>query len=67
MILQGEHKASIKLLLELLHAEIPLNPINLYIVLCELENCYREIEDFKEAYRYANEKIALLEQLLKEI
>ena len=67
MILQGEYKASIKLLLELLHAEIPLTPINLYIVLCELENCYREIEDFKEAYRYANEKIALLEQLLKEI
>lgn len=66
MILQGEYKASIKLLLDLLHAEIPLNPINLHIVLCELENCYREIEDFKEAYRYANEKIALLEQLLKE-
>ncbi len=67
MILQGEHKASIKLLLELLHDSVSLNPINLYIVLCELENCYREIEDFKEAYRYANEKIALLEQLLKEI
>ena len=33
----------------------------------ELEVCCREIEDFKGAYEYANEKLELLEQLLKEI
>jgi len=55
-----------KLLLRLLNAETPLNEIYLYTVLCELEICCRETEDFKGAYRYANEKVQLLEQMLTE-
>jgi len=54
-------------LLELLEAEEPLNEISLYTVLCELEVCCRETDDYKGAYNYSAEKLQLLEQLLKEI
>ena len=53
-------------LLSLLQSDTPLNEISLYAVLCDLEICCREIEDFKGAYRYTNEKVQLLEQLLKD-
>jgi len=54
-------------LLQLLNAEEPLNEISLYTVLCELEICCRETEDFKGAYNHASDKLLLLEQLLKEV
>ena len=54
-------------LLQMLAAETPLNEIELYTVLSELEICCRETEDYKNAYNYASEKVQLLEQLLKEI
>jgi len=62
----GDYKTSGASLLQLLHGDTPLNRIELYTVLCELEICCRETEDFKGAYNYANEKIQLLEDLLKE-
>lgn len=54
-------------LLGLLNADEPLNEVSLYAVLCELEVCCRETDDYKGAYNYSAEKIQLLEQLLKEI
>lgn len=54
-------------LLAMLKSEEPLNEIILYNVLCELEICCRETEDFKGAYTYAKEKVMLLEKLLKEV
>ncbi len=53
-------------LLKLLNAETPLNEISLYAVLCELEICCRETDDYKGAYTYASDKVQLLEHLLKE-
>ncbi len=67
LITEGDYRGAEKLLLQLLKAETPLMPVSLYTVLCELETCCRENEDFKGAYNYANEKVALLEQLLKEV
>ena len=66
MMRAGDYKASLSSLLQLLNGDTPLNRIELYTVLCELEICCRETEDFKGAYNYANEKIGLLEDLLKE-
>ncbi|MBE6552793.1 MAG: helix-turn-helix transcriptional regulator [Ruminococcaceae bacterium] len=51
----------------LLDSENPLNKVDLYTVLCELEVCCRETDDYRSAYNYATEKMQLLEQLLKEI
>ncbi len=53
-------------LLSLLEAEILLNEISLLAILSDLEICCREIEDFKGAYRYSNERVQLLEKLLRE-
>lgn len=66
LMLNGEYKVAQRLMLQLLRSETPLKSVALYTVLCELEICCREIEDFKGAYNYANEKVALLEQLLSE-
>ncbi len=68
MMLQGDYKPAQKLLLQTLNgSNSVLKKLELYTVLSELEVCCREIEDFKGAYEYANEKLELLEQLLKEI
>ncbi len=59
----GEAKDALMTLLE---EEILLNEISLLAILSDLEICCREIEDFKGAYRYSNERVQLLEKLLRE-
>ncbi len=66
IMLQENYSSAQAQLLRLLKSEVPLNKIELYTVLCDLEICCRETDQFKEAYGYANEKVALLEQLLKD-
>ena len=67
LIIQKNYKPAQKALQQLLQDDTtPLNKIELYTVLEDLEICCRENEDYKNAYRYANEKVELLEQLLKE-
>ncbi|MBQ2249273.1 MAG: helix-turn-helix transcriptional regulator [Clostridia bacterium] len=63
---RGEYREAKEALLTLLQAEELLREVELYTVLCELEVACRETEDFKGAYRYANEKLQALEHLLKE-
>lgn len=62
----GNYREAKTMLLRMLNGEEPLSEVLLYAVLCDLETCCRETEDFKGAYRYTNEKVQLLEQLLKE-
>ena len=67
MLMESEHHSDAKdALLQMLRAEEPLNEISLYTVLCELEICCRETDDYKGAYNFASEKVQLLEQLLKD-
>ncbi len=68
LLMETDHYSEAKqALLSLLREDGPLNEIGLYTVLCELEICCRETEDYKGAYNYASEKVQLLEQLLKEV
>ncbi len=68
LLMDSMHYAEAReVLLGLLRGEAPLNEIGLYTVLCELEICCRETDDFKGAYNYASEKVQLLEKLLKEV
>ena len=60
------YRNAMPILLRMLNGEAPLDEVGLYAVLCDREICCRETEDFKGAYRYTNEKVQLLEQLLKE-
>lgn len=64
---RGENETAKERLLGLLNSPAPiLNEIELYEVLSDLEIACRETEDYKGAYRYANERVQLHEQLLKE-
>ena len=67
LIADGNYKQAQKALQQLLQdSNLPLNKIELYTVLEDLEICCRENEDYKNAYRFASEKVELLEQLLQE-
>ena len=49
--------------------KILINPYKIqdpmmYFVFCDLEICCKEIKDFKGAYEYSNDKIAILQRLL---
>jgi len=67
LITDGNYKQAQKALQQLLQdSNMPLNKIELYTVLEDLEICCRENEDYKNAYRFASEKVELLEQLLQE-
>ncbi len=63
---QGKYAQAKADLLGLLASEEPLNEISLYSVLSDLEICCRETDDYKGAYHYSNERVAILEQLLKD-
>ena len=64
---EGNFDRAKEQLFYLLKGDQLLNEIELYTVLSELETCCREVEDFKNAYHFANERVQLLETLLKEI
>ena len=67
LITEKNYKQAQKALQQLLQdGSTPLNKIELYTVLEDLEICCRENDDYKNAYRYASEKVELLEQLLQE-
>ena len=67
LIAAKNYKQAQKALQQLLQdGNMPLNKIELYTVLEDLEICCRENEDYKNAYRFASEKVELLEQLLQE-
>ena len=67
LIIQKNYKQAQKALQQLLQdSGTPLNKIELYTVLGDLEICCREDEDYKNAYRFASEKVELAEQLLTE-
>ena len=64
---KGEYAKAKQILQELLDAPSPLlNEVQLYAVLSDLETACRETEDYKGAYRYANERVQLHEQLLRD-
>ena len=62
-----EYEEAKALLQGLLNAPAPLlNEVQLWAVLSDLEIACRETDDYKGAYQYANERVQLHEQLLKD-
>ena len=66
LMYRSEYEYAKTKLLNLLEQEVPLNEIGLYAVLSDLEICCRETDDYKGAYRYTNERISLLEKILRD-
>ncbi len=61
----GDYKEAHRLLYKLLCGEdYGMPEPMLYFVFCDLETCCKEIDDFKGAYEYSGNKMALLQKLL---
>ncbi len=62
---RGDYAEAYGILHELLYNEsYALPEPMLYLVLCDIEICCKEIDDFKGAYEYSSSKIALMQKLL---
>jgi transcriptional regulator with XRE-family HTH domain len=64
-MLRGEYAAAGEVLLRLLHAESARSEVLMYCLFCDLEICCREQSDFRGAYEYSQNKVALLEKMLR--
>ncbi len=60
----GDFRQAYELLYRILIEEVVVPKPVLYFVFCDLEICCREVEDFKGAYEYANNKLVILQQML---
>ena len=67
LIMEKQYERAREQLFDLLNGEKTLNEVELYTVLCELEICCREVEDYKSAYHFSHERVSMLETLLKEV
>ncbi len=65
-MVHGEYARAEQLLHRLLHADAARSEVLLYCVFCDLEICCREQSDFRGAYEYSQNKVALLERMLRE-
>jgi transcriptional regulator with XRE-family HTH domain len=62
---RGDCAAAHEILHELLYSDkYALPEPMLYLVLCDIEICCKETDDFKGAYEYSSSKIALMQKLL---
>ena len=64
-MMQGEYARAGELLLQLLHDESARSEVLLYCLFCDLEISCREQSDFRGAYEYSQNKVALLEKMLR--
>lgn len=62
---KGEYTQAEELLLRLLHDESARSEVLMYCIFCDLEICCREQSDFRGAYEYSQNKVALLEKMLR--
>jgi len=64
-MLEGKYAEAGELLLQLLHDESARSEVLMYCLFCDLEICCREQSDFRGAYEYSQNKVALLEKMLR--
>lgn len=62
----GDYAAAEQALRQLLHAESARSEVLMYCVFCDLEICCREQSDFRGAYEYSQNKVMLLERMLRK-
>lgn len=62
----GRYNEAQMMLTRLLHAETVRSEVLMYCVFCDLEICCREQDDFKGAYEHSQNKVALLEKMLRK-
>ena len=65
-LLRGNYASAQQTLLELLRDESARSEVLIYCAFCDLEICCREQSDFRGAYEYSQNKVALLEKMLRK-
>ena len=63
---QGDYEKAYAELQQLLHSEQAIGRVLMYSIFCDMETCCRELEDYKGAYEYAQNKVTLLEKMLQK-
>ena len=64
MIRSGEYAKARETLFSVLKSEYTIPQPVLYFVFSDLETCCREVEDFKGAYEFSQDKLELMQRLL---
>ena len=64
-MLKGEYAQAEVLFVQLLHDESARSEVLMYCLFCDLEISCREQSDFRGAYEYSQNKVALLEKMLR--
>lgn len=65
-LIKGKYEEAQRILFHLLHDEAARSEVLMYCAFCDLEICCREQGDFKGAYEYSQNKVALLEKMLRK-
>lgn len=63
---RGDFASARAELLHLLNSDDCRSEVLMYAIFCDLEICCREIEDFRGAYEYSQNKVAQLEKMLRK-
>ena len=53
-----------KILHDILYGEKKVPQPVIYSIICDLEKCCKELNDYKGAYEYSNEKLSMLQKML---
>ena len=64
---QGDYLQAAEYLNKILKSDMSVSRHVLYLVMCDLEICSREINDYKSAYEFSSSKIDLLQKMLSEV
>ena len=62
-----DFKSAARILGEIVDGETVPEKLLLYLCCCDLELCCKEIEDYKGAYEFSNNKMEILEYMLSEL
>ena len=64
---EGRFSEATEVLNNILRSDISVSRHILYLVVCDLEICSKEICDYKSAYEFSTSKLTLLESMLSEV
>ena len=65
-IMNNDHRSAYNRLIRILHNNYEICRPLLYLTLCDIELCCKELHDLKGVYEYSNMKSELLQRLLSE-
>lgn len=65
-MMRKEYKKAIKVLDTIMNGDVSPQRLLLYLACCDMEICCKEIDDYKGAYEFAQNKMGIFEHMLTE-